>query len=79
VLLDVQVLGLNTNSIEMFFDLISIKIRTRDLTVKGCGINQFIIHDQFTYLALSQQFLSDNMNIAEQNCGLHALIIDMWK
>ena len=49
VLLDVQVLGLNTNSIEMFFDLISIKIRTRDLTVKGCGINQFIIHDQFTH------------------------------
>ena len=31
------------------FDLISINIRTRDLTVKGCGINQFIIHDQFTY------------------------------
>jgi len=28
---------------------------------------------------VSQQFLSDNMNIAEQNCGLHALIIDMWK
>ena len=42
VLLDVQVLGLNTNSIEMFFDLISIKIRTRDLTVKGCGVNQLM-------------------------------------
>ncbi len=42
VLLDVQVLGLNTNSIEMFFDLISIKIRTRDLRVKGCGINQLL-------------------------------------
>jgi hypothetical protein len=38
-----------------------------------------IISQILQLLALSQQFLSDNKNIAEQNCGLHALINDMWK
>ena len=77
VLLDVQVLGLNTNSIEMFFDLISIKIRTRDLTVKGCGINQFINKRKLQRLLVSpKNFFSENpINIININININILWI----